>query len=123
MNEANRLRNLARVEFAGVGDEPKKLFFHLVKVKRQWETMPILITKEGNTLEHEGKILEEVERFYGKLCTLSGISQGILEAREELLSVVRLCITHTTAGDRSSPNWRQNKKNPEEAFQIQSAWT
>lgn len=93
LQEANRLRSLSRVRWMGIGDETYRTFFILVQAKQQRETMLILLTDEDDTIEDEGKIIEEVGCFYTKLCTSEGSSPEVLAAREELLGYVSICVT------------------------------
>lgn len=93
MNKANRLHNLAKVNFVGIGDEPKKTFFLLVKAKQQREAMSILVTDEKTTIEDKGEIIEEIKQFYDKLYATIGSSPTVTIAWEEILSVVQVRVT------------------------------
>lgn len=88
MNKTNQWHSMARVNFLGVGDEPRRTFFILVEAKQRRENMPLLLIDEDDTIEDEGEILREVEWFYGVLYTTSRSTPEALTAKEELLSCV-----------------------------------
>lgn len=85
LNEANIICSLARIKWLGYNDEPKKLFFTLLKAKQQQELMSILITDSGESIVGEEAILQEVARFYTTLFRSKGESTAAQEARRELL--------------------------------------
>lgn len=55
LQEANCLHSLSKVRWMGIGDEPYKTFFILVKSKQQRETMPILLMDKDDIIEDKGK--------------------------------------------------------------------
>lgn len=55
--------------------------------------MSILLTNEDDTIEDEGKIIEEVEQFYTILCTSEGSSLEVLAAREEFVGYVSTSVS------------------------------
>lgn len=55
------------VKLLGTSDEPRKLFFTLLKAKQQRESTHRLLLEDGLWIEDEEEILKEVERFYNKL--------------------------------------------------------
>lgn len=72
MNKTDRWHNMAKINFLGIGDEPKKTFFVLVEAKQRMENMSLPLTEEDVFIKDEGEILREMENFYGVLCTPSG---------------------------------------------------
>lgn len=93
LTKANRLHSLTQVKFLGTRDEPNPTLFVLLKEKQQREAMSILIMDEDVTIEDECKILQEVEQFYKKLCTIEGSCLDVLATREELLSFVNTRVS------------------------------
>lgn len=79
--EANRLCRISKVRWMGVDDKPTRMLFRLVKEKQLRESMNLLITEIDTILEDEDDILQEVQNFYTSLCTTTGPSTKVDDAR------------------------------------------
>lgn len=87
----------------GIGDEPYKLFFVLLKAKKHRENMAVLLTDNGDTLVDEGEILQEVARFYGQLFLSSRFDKATRLARREILQFMTNRVTQAQWEEMERP--------------------
>lgn len=99
---------MARIKWLGTSDELYKLFSTLLKAKQQRETMAVLITENGDTLEDEGDILQEVSRFHGQLFKSSDFNESINLTRRELLQFTTNQVTQEQKHEMESVPMERN---------------
>lgn len=91
--EANRIKSLFPIKWLGTFEEPKKLFFTLLKAKQLREVMNLLITDQGIQIDDEDNILQEVACFYTKRFCFIGELDTTEQARIKILRYTTMTVT------------------------------
>ncbi|KAL3683779.1 hypothetical protein R1sor_001801 [Riccia sorocarpa] len=91
--EARILRRRSRQTWVKEGDACSKFFFASLKSKHAREKMSLIITKEGDELTEEHKILENVQTYFSSVYQQPVITEGDRAERAEILQLVSTQIT------------------------------
>ncbi|KAL3694277.1 hypothetical protein R1sor_007928 [Riccia sorocarpa] len=83
--EVEKCRRRCKITWLGEGEAPSKYFFARLRAKHAHEEMTALEREEdGQIIEEQEEILEEVQRFYQKLYTAEEETEEMLEKRRRV---------------------------------------
>lgn len=83
--KANQICSLLHVKFVGENNEPKKLFFDLLKDKQQRESMHSFLIDNNVCIKDKEAIILVIADFYKNLSQSIRDNTKVLEARREIL--------------------------------------
>ncbi|KAL3683842.1 hypothetical protein R1sor_001864 [Riccia sorocarpa] len=91
--EAEQWRRRSRARWLKDGDAPSQYFFSQLKAKHQREGIKLLTLDNGEVIQSEERILNEIEVFYADLYQQDEEVDGNQKARERILSFISTEVT------------------------------
>ncbi|KAL3681560.1 hypothetical protein R1sor_024516 [Riccia sorocarpa] len=92
--EAEQCRRRCKITWLREGEAPTKYFFARLKAKHAHEEMTALEREDGQILEGEEEILEEVQNFYQNLYRAEEETEETLEQRRNVVQRIDRRLTH-----------------------------
>ncbi|KAL3679018.1 hypothetical protein R1sor_021974 [Riccia sorocarpa] len=92
--EAEQCRRRCKITWLREGEAPTKYFFARLKAKHAHEEMTALEREDGQILEEEEEILEEVQNFYQNLYRAEEETEDTLEQRRNIVQRIDRRLTH-----------------------------
>ncbi|KAL3688942.1 hypothetical protein R1sor_015251 [Riccia sorocarpa] len=118
---AERWRRWSKIRWFKEGDAPSKFFFAHLKAKRAKEEITTTVTDDGQRINNEEEIIQELHGYYSQLYAQPAVDNDTVALRERTLSRIKCNISREQNGKLAAEPLEEEIGKTIKAFKLEKS--